>query len=217
MINGKFRSCLLQNSSGNKITPYDTQEILRRCFSTNFLFTHLIQKSQISLSFFSRPKLSIPNPRHVHLPSALQLFLLTGSASISWAQQPASITSHLCLCHRGLDTLTAPLMWARHGTCLTICTLWWPEAIPTTTPPPPFPFIIFIFLCPPSESSNNPPFQRLSPLGLVLLQLPWHEGCSSVKLPSPPLITLWCCVCRNWWCMALCGLSPLDLQCYKKS
>lgn len=44
-------------------------------------------------------------------PSALQLFLVTGSASILRVQQPTSFTSNLCLCHCSLDALTVPFMW----------------------------------------------------------------------------------------------------------
>lgn len=65
----------------------------------------------------SSPALSLPKPRHLHLPCALRRFLLTGSASISGARQPASITSRLCLCHRSLHTPTVTLMCdvSRHG------------------------------------------------------------------------------------------------------
>lgn len=84
------------------------------CLLATQLFKPDKRKARCRTHCFSTNKLpgSISKLRHLHLPSALQLYFLTGSASISWAQQPASITSHLCLCHRSLDTLTVTLMWS---------------------------------------------------------------------------------------------------------
>lgn len=72
---------------------------------------HHSEKSLVSLSFCRCPKSSISKLRHLHLPSASQLFPVIGSASIFRVQQPTSFTRHLCLCHRSLDTLTVTLMW----------------------------------------------------------------------------------------------------------
>lgn len=138
---------------------------------------HHSEKSLVSLSFCRCPKSSISKPRHLHLPSASQLFPVIGSASIFRVQQPTSFTRHLCLCHRSLDTLT-----------VTFTAPVWPFA-PYNGPkpflPPPHPFLSFHYFLVPHLCLLLV-FQLLSPLCLLLLTLPWHEGRSSVKLPSSP-------------------------------
>lgn len=120
------------------------------------------QTSASSLSLAALPR----DWQCINLPSTAANIIY--SSSLSLPSQPWYTNSYF-----NVECLTAPV---------------WPFA-PYNGPkpflPPPHPFLSFHFFHVPHLCLLLV-FQLLSPLCLLLLTLPWHEGRSSVKLPSSP-------------------------------
>lgn len=142
----------------------------------------MTRKSQIS--FLLLPRL-YQKHGHLHLPSVLQALLSKWQCIDLPSQQPASITSLLCLCHSRLDMLTVTLMQGvlRHLSDHLHLMMAWSHFY-HHHPTPSFSFFHLFHIPLHCLLSVFSPSAIKTPLCLLLLS--WHEGCSSVKLSSLP-------------------------------
>ena len=210
----KFVSACYTTWSQKDHSTWHKKNILPLLSNQLHLFPTPTKKSQISLSFWL--------PLHIvyikSLPSASSLSLaalpsegrhinlLSPAASINYQSplflpsEPRNTNSHF-----NVGYLSA-CVWPFAPTMA--------EAISATTPPLVFHLIFFIFVlsaCFSRLFTLPAPCSPLSPA--PQLALTWVLQLSEAAISS--VITAWCCVCRKWWCMASCGLSPLDLQCFQ--